>query len=74
MKPPNQDEEEIREALRSAFPKIDTGLERDLWPVMLGRLQMSGPRVTWYDWALAAGVVVTVLFLPKLFLMCAYYL
>lgn len=74
MKPEKHDEEEIREALRAAFPPIDTELRRDLWPAMLRRLDEPAQKVPWYDWALAGGLAgLTVLF-PKLILLLVYHM
>jgi len=74
MKPENHDEEEIRAALKEAFPPVNDELRRDLWPAMLRRLDTSTAKVPWYDWALAAGLVATVFFFPKLVLFFAYHL
>ena len=74
MKPESHDEEEIRAALKTAFAEPDTDLRRDLWPAMLQRLEPPAMRVPWYDWALAAGVVATVAFFPKIVLFLAYHL
>jgi hypothetical protein len=74
MKPEKHDEEEIRAALRAAFPPVDTELRRDLWPAMLRRLDKPGQKIPWYDWALAGCLAgVTILF-PKLILLLAYHL
>jgi hypothetical protein len=74
MKPEKHEEDEIRAALRVAFPPVDTELRRDLWPAMLLRLDEPARGVPWYDWALAGGLAgLTVLF-PKLILLFAYHL
>jgi hypothetical protein len=74
MKPENQDEEEIRSALQDAFPPPEAELGRDLWPVMLHRLQATPAKVPWYDWALAGGLAGVLACFPKLFLMFVYHL
>lgn len=67
-------EQEIRAALRAAFPPMDTELHRDLWPAMLRRLEEPARRIPWYDWVLAGGLAgVSVLF-PRLMLLFAYHL
>lgn len=75
MKPERHDEEEeIRAALRAAFPPVDTELRRDLWPAMLRRMEQPAQKIPWYDWALAGGLAgLTVLF-PRLILFFAYHL
>ncbi len=68
------DEDEIRAALRAAFPLVDTELRRDLWPAMLRRLDSPSRAVPWYDWALAGGLAGLTVFFPKLILLFAYHL
>ena len=74
MKPERHDEEEIRAALRTAFPPVDAELRRDLWPAMLRRLEEPAQRIPWYDWALAGGLAGATVFFPKLILLLAYHL
>ena len=74
MKSENHDEEEIRAALRAAFPPVDTELGRDLWPAMLRRMDEPAQKVPWYDWALAGGLTGATVFFPKLILLFAYHL
>jgi hypothetical protein len=70
------DEEEVRSALKDAFPAVDTELRRDLWLVMLRRIEDQTPaaRVPWYDWALAGCVVLAFLFFPKFLVLLGYHL
>jgi hypothetical protein len=68
------DDEQIREALKRSFPPVDQELHRDLWPAMLRRLEKPARVVPWYDWALAAALVGMLLFFPKLALLLAYHL
>lgn len=74
MKPGSHDEEEIRAALKNAFPAVDKELQRDLWPAMLSRLEESTVKVPWYDWALAFGLAALAVFSPKFALLFAYHL
>lgn len=75
MKPENREEEEVRAALQRTFPPAETQLGRDLWPVMLRRMQeQPAPAVPWYDWALAGAVAALFVFFPKLALVLAYHL
>lgn len=68
----------IREALKLAFPAVDQELQRDLWPLMLRRMDKgnakAGPVVPWFDWVLAAGLVAMAVFFPKIALLFAYHL
>jgi hypothetical protein len=74
MKPENHDEKEIRQALQAAFPAVDTGLRRDLWPDLLRRIETPPALVPWYDWILASCLAICVFFLPKFALLFAYHL
>jgi hypothetical protein len=69
-----RDAEKIREYLKQAFPPVDQELGRDLWPLMLRRMQTPARAVPWYDWALAASLVGAFVFFPKLALLLAYHL
>jgi len=66
----------MREALKLAFPAVDQELQRDLWPLMLRRMEKAQrhPGVPWYDWVLAGAVTVAFVFFPKLVLLLAYHL
>ena len=68
------DNGKMREALRLAFPAVDQELERDLWPLMLRRMEQRHLGVPWYDWVLAGAVTVAFVFFPKLVLLLAYHL
>jgi len=68
------DDTKIREALKLAFPAVDQELPRDLWPLMLRRMNQPHPGVPWYDWVLAGAVIVAFVFFPKLALLLAYHL
>lgn len=74
MNPDDHEEQEIRAALRSAFPASETELRRDLWPVLLRRLDAQPIKVPWYDWTLAAVLFLSVFVFPKLVLFFAYQL
>ena len=74
MKSDDHEEQEIRAALKQAFPETHQELRRDLWPAFAHRLKTPKVIVPWYDWALAACAVVAVLALPKMILVFAYQL
>jgi hypothetical protein len=88
----DQDDKQARmkKLLQQALPPVDTDAEpaRDLWPVMLGRLdadsaaQLStgqagfnwAPFWVWFDRALAAGLVLLVASFPASIPLLLYYL
>jgi hypothetical protein len=52
----------IRQAIK---PVKEQELQRDLWPQMLRKIPDSGISVPWFDWVLAALVVIACLFIPE---------
>ena len=68
------DAEKVRESLKLVFPPVNQELQRDLWPLMLRRMETPVRVVPWYDWALAGAVTVLFAFVPKLALLLAYHL
>jgi hypothetical protein len=50
---------------RAAGGPADRELKRDLWPEMLRRLEQPPARVPWWDWALAAALLLCLLLFPK---------
>ncbi len=74
MKSDDHEEQEIRAALKQAFPETHQELRRDLWPVFAQRLKTRKVIVPWYDWALAACLAVAVFAFPKIILFFAYQL
>jgi len=50
---------------RAAGGPADRELKRDLWPEMLHRLEEPAMRVPWWDWALAAALLLCLLLLPQ---------
>lgn len=68
------DDNKIREALKQAFPPVDETLRRDLWPMVLDKLDSRSRGMPWYDWALIAVTTLTVLAFPRLLLVFAYHL
>lgn len=69
-----QDDRQIREALRESFPPVNTELRRDLWPAVLRKLDARPIRMPWYDLALTGLSASVVLFFPQLILVFAYHL
>ncbi len=70
----DHDQDEIREALKQSLPAVDTALRRDLWPLVLQKLDARPTRVPWYDLALIALTASVVLAFPQLILVLAYHL
>jgi hypothetical protein len=70
----DHDQDEIREALKQSLPVVDTALRRDLWPLVLQKLDARPTPVPWYDLALIALTVSMVLAFPQLALVFAYHL
>lgn len=70
----DHEELEIGAALRKAFPATQTELRRDLWPAFLEKFETPAMRVPWYDWALAAGVLLSVFVFPKVVFFFVYQL
>jgi hypothetical protein len=62
----NERDEALKELLkRAAGGPADRELKRDLWPEMLRRLERPSVRVPWWDWALAAALLLCLLLFPK---------
>lgn len=68
------DHEDLGKLLREAFPAGERGLQRDLWPAMLRRMETPARRVPWYDWALAACTAAGLLAFPGLLVVLAYHI
>jgi hypothetical protein len=43
----------------------DREIKRDLWPEMLRRLERPRLRIPWWDWALAAALLLCLLLFPE---------
>jgi hypothetical protein len=53
------DEKELRRLLKDAMlPFRETAPSRDLWPLLLRRLEAPSLRVPWWDWTLLAAATV----------------
>ena len=61
----NESDERVQRLVRRAIgPMADAELKRDLWPRMQARLDAPSLRVPWWDWALAAAVVLCLCAFP----------
>jgi hypothetical protein len=71
----NERDEALKELLkRAAGGPADRELKRDLWPEMLRRLERPPVRVPWWDWALAAALLLCLLLFPETILAVLYLL
>ena len=71
----NEDNDrQIRDALKHSIPPVNTELRRDLWPDVLRKLDAQQVGVPWYDWALVGLSAVIFLAFPRLVLLFAYHL
>jgi len=61
----NERDEALKELLkRAAGGPTDRALKRDLWPEMRQRLKRPPVHVPWWDWALAAALLLCLLLFP----------
>lgn len=67
-------DKEIERLLKEVFPPIDRELPRDLWPVMLRRLQAPRMALSWFDWALIVALFSWAFFYPQGILQLLYHL
>lgn len=65
---------QIRDALKQSIPSVNTELRRDLSPDVLRKLDARQVGVPWYDWALVGLSAVMFLAFPRLVLVFAYHL
>lgn len=71
-------DERLARLLKQSVPPTSSQphatLQRDLWPVMLHRLDESSAAVSWIDWALLAAVVVWLSIFPHAIPVLLYHL
>jgi hypothetical protein len=69
-------ENRMKELLREALPPADSGAEpaRDLWPLVLKRLDARPAAPPWFDWALIAGLLALAAMFPAAIPVFLYYL
>ena len=62
----NERDEALKDLLKRAVGgPADRELKRDLWPEMFRRLDRPPIRVPWWDWALAAALLLCLLLFPE---------
>ena len=69
-----KDDDKIRQLLKQNIGPANQELERDLWPQMLRRLEERPAAVPWFDWALGAVVVLSIIWVPSTIPMLLYHL
>lgn len=77
MTKPENHLDAVRAIVKKAIPPIaDDEPRRDLWPVMLRKLDAHALRqcVPWYDWALLGALAGTLAFFPASILLFMYHL
>ena len=67
---------QVKDLLKQAIRPASRELRRDLWPQMLRRLdeRSQAKAVPWFDWALLAVPVISVLAFPQSILVLLYHL
>jgi hypothetical protein len=71
----NEQDEALKELLKRAVGgPADRELKRDLWPEVLRRLDRPPRRVPWWDWALAAALLLCLVLFPETILAVLYLL
>jgi hypothetical protein len=73
----DREQKGVERLLRQALPRIepDAGLDLDLWPAMLRKLEEHRKvRVPWFDWVLAGGLAAVLAMFPAWIPMLLYYL
>jgi hypothetical protein len=69
-----RENEKIPRMLKEAFAPVDSELRRDLWPVMLRKLDVPATATPWYDWALIGLSAGALALFPELILVFVYHL
>ena len=70
----DNDETELRRQLRTAVPKVDLELRRDLWPHVEKRLNKTERPVPWFDWILLGAAAAGLIGLPQIIPVLLYHL
>ena len=69
-----QNHNKIVDLLKQSIRPADSELQRDLWPLMLRRLQKHSAAVPWFDWALLAALTLWLCFAPNTIPVLLYHL
>jgi hypothetical protein len=70
------DELRMKKLLQQVLPPVASDSEpgRDLWPAVLRRLDARPAALSWFDWALVAGLIAFAAFFPASIPVFLYYL
>jgi hypothetical protein len=70
------DQERIDQLLKTTLPPMGATGEprRDLWPVLLKRLEVGPAAVPWFDWALLAAAAACLAIFPGAIPVLLYHL
>ena len=60
----SEQDDKIEVLVKQAMPPADIGLQHDLWPAMLRRMQERPAAVPWFDWALLIALLAWFFFTP----------
>jgi len=72
MTEPNDDR--LKKFIKQTLPPAEVELRRDLWPQMLRRLDERPASVPWFDWALLAGLILSLCLMPGVIPVLLYHL
>jgi hypothetical protein len=67
-------DDRVKELLRASIGRVDVELKGDLWPEMRRRIDERTIRVSAFDWALIAAVIVWFAMFPEAVLAVLYHL
>lgn len=69
-------QDRMKELLRLVLPPVEAGTEpgRDLWPLVLTRMDAHAAALPWFDWALLAGLLALAALFPASIPVFLYYL
>jgi hypothetical protein len=70
------DELRMKKLLQQVLPPVEGDSEPspDLWPAVLCRLDARPAALSWFDWALVAGLIAFAVFFPASIPVFLYYL
>jgi hypothetical protein len=64
----------LKRTVQPVADQANAELRHDLWPGMRKRLEAKPAAIPWFDWVLAGGVAMWLLFSPKVIPLLLYYL
>lgn len=67
-------DDKVRQLLKQNIRPVNQELQRDLWPQMLRRFEAQPAAVPWFDWALVAVAVLSIILVPSTIPLLLYHL